>query len=61
MMAASQKQMLYMFPLMTVLFGYQFPFGLVLYWTVFLPLAWLSNILRQAGVTSLLGYAAWEC
>jgi len=35
MMAASQKQMLYMFPLMTVLFGYQFPFGLVLYWTVF--------------------------
>lgn len=34
-LAASQEQMLYMFPLMTLLFGYQFPLGLVLYWLVF--------------------------
>ncbi len=34
-MAATQGQMLYMFPLMTILFGFQFPSGLVLYWFVF--------------------------
>ena len=34
-MAATQTQMLYMFPLMTIFFGYQFQFGLVLYWLVF--------------------------
>lgn len=35
MMAATQTQMLYMFPLMTIFFGYQFQFGLVLYWLIF--------------------------
>lgn len=30
-----QSQMLYMFPLMTILIGYSFPSGLVLYWFVF--------------------------
>lgn len=34
-MAAMQKQMLYMFPLMTIFIGYSFPLGLVLYWFVF--------------------------
>ena len=34
-MAATQTQMLYMFPLMTIFFGYQFQFGLVLYWLIF--------------------------
>lgn len=34
-LAASQKQMVYMFPIMTVFFGFQFPAGLVLYWLVF--------------------------
>ena len=34
-MAATQTQMLYMFPVMTIFFGYQFQFGLVLYWLVF--------------------------
>ncbi|MBI5358183.1 membrane protein insertase YidC [Candidatus Amesbacteria bacterium] len=34
-MASSQEQMIYMFPLMTIVFGYQFPAGLVLYWLVF--------------------------
>lgn len=34
-MASTQEQMIYMFPLMTIVFGYQFPAGLVLYWFVF--------------------------
>ncbi len=34
-LAATQAQMLYMFPLMTLVFGYRFPTGLVLYWLVF--------------------------
>lgn len=34
-MAATQEQMLYMFPLMTIIFGFQFPSGLVLYWFIF--------------------------
>ncbi len=34
-MASSQQQMLYMFPIMTIVFAYQFPAGLVLYWLVF--------------------------
>lgn len=35
MAAAMQKQMLYFFPLMTILIGYSFPSGLVLYWLIF--------------------------
>jgi YidC/Oxa1 family membrane protein insertase len=35
MMAKTQEQMLYMFPLMTLIFGFQFPAGLVVYWLVF--------------------------
>jgi membrane protein insertase Oxa1/YidC/SpoIIIJ len=34
-MVEAQKQMLYLFPLMTVVVGFQFPSGLVLYWLVF--------------------------
>lgn len=34
-MAQTQQQMLYMFPLMTIIFGFQFPSGLVIYWFVF--------------------------
>jgi len=33
--AAMQTQMLYLFPLMTILIGFSFPSGLVLYWFVF--------------------------
>jgi len=33
--AAMQTQMTYMFPLMTLLFGFSFPSGLVLYWFIF--------------------------
>jgi len=35
MAAAMQKQMLYMMPLMTLLIGFRFPSGLVLYWLAF--------------------------
>jgi len=35
MAATMQKQMLYMFPLMTILIGFTFPSGLALYWFVF--------------------------
>lgn len=34
-MAATQKQMLYLFPLLTLFIGLSFPSGLVLYWIVF--------------------------
>lgn len=34
-MAQTQSQMMYMFPLMTIIFGFQFPSGLVIYWFVF--------------------------
>jgi len=35
MATAMQKQMLYIFPLMTILIGFSFPSGLVLYWFIF--------------------------
>ncbi len=35
MAAAMQTQMIYLFPLMTIFFGFSFPSGLVLYWLVF--------------------------
>ncbi len=35
LMASFQKQSLYLFPAMTLLFGFSFPSGLVLYWAVF--------------------------
>lgn len=34
-MAATQQQMLYLFPLLTIFIGFTFPSGLVLYWFVF--------------------------
>lgn len=34
-MASTQKSMMYTFPLMTLVIGYSFPSGLVLYWLVF--------------------------
>jgi YidC/Oxa1 family membrane protein insertase len=33
-MATTSEQMLYLFPVMTIFFAYQFPAGLVLYWLV---------------------------
>lgn len=54
-MSASQEQMLYMFPLMTLIFGYQFPGGLVLYWFVFS----LVSGIQQYFATGWGGLSPW--
>lgn len=54
-MASSQEQMLYMFPIMTVIFGYQFPAGLVLYWLVFS----LASMVQQYFATGWGGLSPW--
>ncbi len=54
-MVAVQQQMLYMFPIMTVVFGYQFPSGLVLYWLVFS----LVSMVQQYYATGWGGLAPW--
>lgn len=54
-MAASQEQMVYMFPLMTLLFGAQFPSGLVLYWLVFSAL----SMVQQYFVSGWGGLSSW--
>lgn len=55
MMAATQTQMLYMFPVMTIIFGYQFPSGLVLYWLVFSVI----SMFQQYTVTGWGGLTPW--
>jgi len=45
MATAMQKQMLYLFPLMTILIGFTFPSGLVLYWFVFSAFTTLQQLL----------------
>lgn len=55
LLAGTQQQMLYLFPLMTVLFGYQFPAGLVLYWLVFS----LVSTIQQYYATGWGGLAPW--
>jgi len=55
-MVAMQQQMIIMFPLMTIVFGFQFPAGLVLYWLVFSVMAMIQqyNITGWGGLTPLL-------
>lgn len=54
-MAQTQQQMLYMFPLMTVIFGFQFPAGLVLYWLTFS----IISMIQQYFATGWGGLASW--
>ena len=54
-MAGMQQQMMYMFPLMTIIFGYQFPSGLVLYWLVFS----LVSLVQQYLATGCGGLTPW--
>jgi len=54
-MVEVQQQMLYMFPVMTLLVGYQFPFGLVLYWLVFS----IASVIQQYNVSGWGGAAGW--
>lgn len=54
-MVQMQQQMLYMFPLMTIIFGFQFPSGLVLYWVVFS----LVSMVQQYYAAGWGGLAPW--
>jgi len=54
-MASSQEQMLYMFPLMTLVFGYQFPAGLVIYWFLFSAI----NMIQQYFAVGWGGLTPW--
>jgi YidC/Oxa1 family membrane protein insertase len=54
-MASSQEQMVYMFPLMTILFGAQFPTGLVLYWLVFSAV----SMVQQYFISGWGGLSPW--
>ncbi len=53
--AAMQSQMLYLFPLMTILIGFSFPSGLVLYWLVFS----VFTAVQQYFVSGLGGLEPW--
>lgn len=54
-MIAAQEQMMYMFPLMTVIFGYQFPSALVIYWTIFS----IISIIQQYRIVAWGGVRPW--
>ncbi len=54
-MASTQEQMLYLFPLMTLLIGFNFPSGLVLYWFLF---SFLSAV-QQYFVSGWGGLTPW--
>ncbi len=55
MAAAMQTQMLYLFPLMTILIGLSFPSGLVLYWLVFS----LLTAVQQYFISGWGGLSPW--
>ncbi len=54
-MVEAQKQMSYLFPLMTLFIGFQFPAGLVLYWTVFS----IFSSIQQYGISGWGGLTPW--
>lgn len=54
-MAEVQQQMLYMFPLMTLVIGFQFPSGLVLYWLIFSA----ASIVQQYSTSGWGGASSW--
>jgi len=45
MASAMQKQMLYMFPLMTLVFGFTMPSGVMLYWLVFSLFSFIQQLI----------------
>lgn len=55
MMAATQQQMLYLFPLMTIFIGFTFASGLVIYWFVFS----LFQLVQQYLTSGWGGLAPW--
>lgn len=54
-MYSMQSQMLYLFPIMTVVIGWQFPSGLVLYWLI----TTLFSLVQQYFVSGLGGLKSW--
>lgn len=54
-MVEVQQQMLYLFPLMTLLIGYQFPSGLVIYWLIFS----LASVVQQYFISGWGGLQPW--
>src|SRR3989344_1926142 len=54
-MVSAQKQMIYMFPVMTIVIGFSFPSGLVLYWFIFSLIAAVQQYL----VTGWGGLTPW--
>lgn len=54
-MAATQKQMLYMFPIMTLVIGFSFPSGLVIYWFIFSAV----SMIQQYYATGWGGLTPW--
>lgn len=53
--SSMQSQMLYLFPLMTILIGFTFPSGLVLYWFIFS----LFTMIQQYLITGWGGLKPW--
>lgn len=45
MAASINKQMMYMFPILTVVFGYQFPAGVTLYWLTSTLFTWVQQLI----------------
>lgn len=45
MAVAMQKQMLYLFPIMTLVFGYTMPSGVILYWFIFSLSSFIQQVL----------------
>lgn len=54
-MTATQQQMLYLFPLMTIVIGLTFPSGVVLYWFVFS----LFQTIQQYAISGWGGLTPW--
>ncbi|MCX6725736.1 MAG: YidC/Oxa1 family membrane protein insertase [Candidatus Shapirobacteria bacterium] len=55
MATSMQRQMLYLFPLMTIFIGFTFPSGLVLYWFIFS----LSTVVQQYYISGWGGLKPW--
>lgn len=45
MASSINKQMMYMFPVLTVVFGYQFPAGVTLYWLTSTLFTWVQQLI----------------
>jgi YidC/Oxa1 family membrane protein insertase len=44
LVVSMQKQMLYLFPAMTLIFGYTMPSGVILYWFIFSLFSYVQQL-----------------